>query len=229
MKKNEKKIITICVVLLVTHAFTGCVTLTPETVPNFNLFNGQYNRLKPLEEQCILICLSPESGFKISEIDGMMITPDGRWLKDNEIIIVQPGQRNIKWEYSAVEMTMQQQWQIQVHGWGSYTTVTGSNTFTFNFEPGEYYYFSGERNNKSVSLSIRKISEANQIIAYIPAPMSISWPKVQLINSDAILKGIDIQIKKFEKRKPDYVFNKKIPFDQQAILYPFNETQKSTA
>jgi len=155
--------------LVLVMLLTGCATLNQENVENgriFRVYQGQYDGSKPIEEHSFL--LNTERDFIIN----------GN-IRLNSVVILQPGQRNIRWEYEdsfnkAIGMPYQ----------------SGSGNINFYFEPGEYYYFSAIIIGSQISLSIENIRDARGI--YLLKDRYNS----EYIPSSSIITGISYSIEK---------------------------------
>jgi len=205
--KNVINFWTISVILLLVFSFSGCASTNSsiEKGKSFMPFYGRYHRLKPIEEQSILINLAARD-FTIGLIDGIQVKCGEPYFGYNNIIIVQPGTRRITWRYPRLRVA-----------------VEGTNTVLFDFEPGQYYIFTGEGDGYNATTDIKKLNEVDQILYH---KVYATFTKSSTIQSDAIKKGIDNAIKRgmFEEFvgsiKTRYVvFDKNIPKEQQATLY----------
>jgi len=203
MKKSTKLNFGVCLAVGLIIAFTGCATLNPKNVEAgkfFDAYYGMYDMLKPLEEQCMLINLSSATGesFLIRGI----YSPN---LASNDITVLQPGTRTIRWEF----------YDPSAATGGTYHT--GGNTITYDFEPGQYYYFYGERRGSNAYVNINNLNNAEN--ARVSAPF-----RSKIISSESIIVGINKAIRrgmKYDRTSTiiSMAFDKNIPVEQQAMLY----------
>ena len=215
----KRKLVFELVILLL--LITGCVTLNSKNVEDgkfFTAYYGRYNMSKPMGEQCVLINLSLGDEFVISNVDGknLMIYNFFGGLRTNSFAILQPGKHSVNWIYDD---------RRAMYG-SSYNT--GKGTETYEFEPGQYYFFSGER--KETIADGKRVSYADIRIGNLK-----NFDRIQIngksslnsefMSSSTIINGIDSSIKRGMKtaiaqgKIKNIVYDKNIPKEQQSMIY----------
>jgi len=191
---------------------------------DFVAFYGRYDSQKPLEEQSFLINLTPKSGggegFTIKTVDDgeVQIYMNSWGLGTNQLTIVQPGMRTIGWDYAQTSAS---------YGSSNLTISTSfseNNKMNFEFEPGQYYYFMGERNGRTVTAHIYNINNADHLSIQsnrdnLKSANMVSIAPEELKNeiNAAIARGMKI-ISKSEKQPVYKVFDEKTPENLRAVL-----------